>query len=166
MITRENIESIIETLKTEGLKVTFSDVAYLALCDVFAEKTLAKEIIYGDSKMTSAKVLDMLAPQLKPFGIGAAENISKDENREALIKLLKEIDESDMEAKDAIKLKADIRLKLQTKFEIEEGEKQKRIIVVPQKHDTVCKYTHRECSAMPSKEACMKYYNLVDNNNE
>lgn len=166
MITRENIESIIETLKTDGMTVSEKDVAYLALCDIFVEKSLVGYIIYGDVTPKNKKVLDILASQLKPFGIGAAENISKDENREALIKLLKEIDESDMEAKDAIKLKADIRLKLQTKFEIEEGEKQKRIIVVPHKHDTVCKYTHRECSAMPSKEACMKYYNLVDNNNE
>ena len=64
--------------------------------------------------------------------------------------------------KDAIKIEADIRVKLNDKFNIEEEEGQKRIIVVPQKHDIICKFTNRECSAMPSKEACMKYYNLID----
>ena len=170
MITRENIESIIKTLKTEGLKVTFSDVAYLVLCDIFAEKTLAKEIIYGDSRMTSAKVLEMLAPQLKPFGIGIASSLTMEMNKESLVRRLAEIEEAKNEGtidlKDAFKLELDYRTKLQDKFAVEEGEKQKRIIVVPQKHDAVCKYTHRECSAMPSKEAVMKYYNLVDNNNE
>ena len=164
MLGRSNIESIRETLKTEGIKITEREIAYIALCDVIADKSLIREILYADDKMPTTRVFEALAPQVKPFGIGAAENISKDENREALIKLLKEIDEIGMEAKDAIKLKADIRLKLQTKFEIEEGEKQKRLIVVPQKHDTICKYTNRECSAMPSKEACMKYYNLKDSN--
>ena len=55
-----------------------------------------------------------------------------------------------------------IRFRLQDKFELERSDKERRIIVVPAKHHHVCKYTHRECSNMPPKEVCMKYYNLVE----
>ena len=62
----------------------------------------------------------------------------------------------------ASKVVLDARVKLNDKFNIEEAEGQKRIIIVPQKHDIICKWTQRGCSSMPSKEACMKYYKLID----
>ena len=92
-------------------------------------------------------------------------------NREALLKEISEMKQIADDAKasgdsdtfiKASKVVLDARVKLNDKFNIEEEEGQKRIIVVPQKHDIICKWTSRECSAMPSKEACMKYYNLID----
>ena len=162
MIGSEDIKSVIGSLKNDGHTVTIADIAFLALSDTLADKDAIRSLIYTNKKSAGAKAMDALADILKPYGIGDKENITKDENREELIKLLKDIDNSGMDAKDAIKLKADIRLKLQTKFEIEDSEKQRRIIVVPKKHDLICKFTNRECSAMPSKEACMTYYTLVE----
>lgn len=166
MIGYNNIKDIINSLKTEGIEAKIRDVAYLAMCDTFVDKSLAEKVAYQEDSKPSNKVLSVLAEKLKPFGIGAVTTISKDENREELLKLLQKIQDAErdgtIDPKDAIKIEADIRVKLNDKFNIEEEEGQKRIIVVPQKHDMICKWTSRECSAMPSKEACMKYYNLID----
>ncbi|WP_288861327.1 hypothetical protein [uncultured Bacteroides sp.] len=166
MISYNDIKDILNSLKTEGIEARVRDVAYLVMCDSFVDKALAAKVAYQEDEKPSNKVLSMLAEKLKPFGIGAVTTISKDENREELLKLLQRVQDAEREGtidpKDAIKIEADIRVKLNDKFNIEEEEGQKRIIVVPQKHDIICKWTSRECSAMPSKEACMKYYNLID----
>lgn len=166
MISYNDIKDIINSLKTEGIEARVRDVAYLVMCDSFVDKGLAAKVAYQEDEKPSNKVLSMLAEKLKPFGIGAVTTISKDENREELLKLLQRVQDAEREGtidpKDAIKIEADIRVKLNDKFNIEEEEGQRRIIVVPQKHDIICKHTNRECSAMPSKEACMKYYNLID----
>lgn len=166
MISYNDIKDIINSLKTEGIEARVRDVAYLVMCDSFVDKGLAAKVAYQEEDKPSNKVLSMLAEKLKPFGIGAVTTISKDENREELLKLLQRVQDAEREGtidpKDAIKIEADIRVKLNDKFNIEEEEGQRRIIVVPQKHDIICKWTSRECSAMPSKEACMKYYNLID----
>lgn len=166
MISYNDIKDIINSLKTEGIEARVRDVAYLVMCDSFVDKGLAAKVAYQEDEKPSNKVLSTLAERLKPFGIGAVTTISKDENREELLKLLQRVQDAEHEGtidpKDAIKIEADIRVKLNDKFNIEEEEGQRRIIVVPQKHDIICKWTSRECSAMPSKEACMKYYNLID----
>lgn len=166
MISYNDIKDIINSLKTEGIEARVRDVAYLVMCDSFVDKGLAAKVAYQEDDKPSNKVLSTLAEKLKPFGIGAVTTISKDENREELLKLLQRVQDAEREGaidpKDAIKIEADIRVKLNDKFNIEEEEGQRRIIVVPQKHDIICKHTNRECSAMPSKEACMKYYNLID----
>lgn len=166
MISYNDIKDIINSLKTEGIEARVRDVAYLVMCDSFVDKGLAAKVAYQEDEKPSNKVLSTLAEKLKPFGIGAVTTISKDENREELLKLLQRVQDAEREGtidpKDAIKIEADIRVKLNDKFNIEEEEGQRRIIVVPQKHDIICKWTSRECSAMPSKEACMKYYNLID----
>ncbi|MDE5986853.1 MAG: hypothetical protein K2H16_06175, partial [Prevotella sp.] len=55
-----------------------------------------------------------------------------------------------------------IRFRLQDKFELEMSNKEKRYILLPPKHLFICPHTNRECSNMPPKEVCMKYYNLVE----
>lgn len=170
MIGTNDIKDIINSLKTEGIEIRVRDVAYLVMCDSLTDKALAAKVAYQDDEKPSSKVLSVLADKLKPFGIGAFTTISKDENREELLKEIAAMKEIADNAKDgdpdtymkASKIVIDARVKLNDKFNIEEEEGQRRIIVVPQKHDIICKWTSRECSAMPSKEACMKYYNLID----
>lgn len=171
MIGTNDIKDIINSLKTEGVEAKVRDVAYLAMCDTFIDKSLAEKVAYQDDSKPSSKVLSALAEKLKPFGIGAVTTISKDENREELLKEIAEMKQIADDAKasgdsdtfiKASKVVLDARVKLNDKFNIEEEEGQKRIIVVPQKHDIICKFTNRECSAMPSKETCMKYYKLIN----
>lgn len=93
-------------------------------------------------------------------------SITREENRQGFIELLGKIDDGLAQGrisfKDAMALEKDIRARLNDKFDMQKSDKERRIIVVPQKHLFICKYTNRECSNMPPKEVCMKYYNLVE----
>lgn len=92
--------------------------------------------------------------------------ITREENRQGFIELLAKIDDGLAQGrisfKDAMALEKDIRARLNDKFDMQKSDKERRIIVVPQKHLFICSYTNRECSNMPPKEVCMKYYNLVE----
>jgi intein/homing endonuclease len=171
MIKKKDIKDI---LAKAGNMFTEEDIAFLILADSFAKEDLDApyEMAYKRPRRIDMEkhqeLMRPLAEVLLSFGIGQPiDGISKAENKADLIKLLKEVqiakERKEIEVKDALKIEADIRVKLNDKFDMEEEEGQKRIIVVPQKHDLLCPHTHRECTYMPTKEACMKHYNLKEN---
>ena len=92
--------------------------------------------------------------------------ITREENRQGFIDLLAKIENGlasgQISFKDAMALEKDIRARLNDKFDMQKSDKERRIIVVPAKHLFICPHTNRECSNMPPKEVCMKYYNLVE----
>ena len=92
--------------------------------------------------------------------------ITREENRQGFIDLLAKIEDglvnNRISFKDAMALEKDIRARLNDKFDMQKSDKERRIIVVPAKHLFICPHTNRECSNMPPKEVCMKYYNLVE----
>lgn len=94
------------------------------------------------------------------------ESYNKEENKAALLAQIEEIEEAYKQGNISFKDKSAqiyaIRFRLQDKFELQRSDKEKRIIVVPAKHLFICPHTNRECSNMPPKEVCMKYYNLVE----
>ena len=111
--------------------------------------------------------------EVTPYPIGERQRpdqegveYTKEENRAALLRQIDAIEEAYREKKISFKDKSAqisaIRFRLQDKFDMARSGDERRIIVVPQKHDFICPHTNRECSAMPSKEACMKYYNLKE----
>lgn len=162
-------------IRKDFTDVTERDIAFLILCDEIEDKGLCFNLAYGinspnvSSHYTSEKI-NRLRELLEPYGIGTNNNsITKDENMASMLRLLQKIkqqfNEGLIDAKDALKMESDIRVKLQDKFNMGDGKEQKRIIVVPQKHDLICPHSQRECTYMPSKEACMAYYKLIDDNN-
>jgi hypothetical protein len=173
MIKEGDINNIVDSLKSECPDISEKDIAFLSLSDVM-DKDVALRIIYGNRKRSypDDRKLKILSHALIPFGIGviSESGISREQNKAELIKLLKRIEDADasgtIDAKDALKMEADIRVKLNDKFDMEEERGSKRIIVVPQKHDIVCPHTNRECTFMPTKSACMKYYGLTDNSGD
>ena len=172
MIKKDDIKVILKSTRQDWATVSEKDIAFAVLC-AFADKATAYKMAYGktsadaETHYRSAGVQKLLAV-LEPFGIGSVneELITREQNKTELIRLLKEIktlaESKKIDAKDAVKMEADIRVKLNDKFEMEESQSQKRIIIVPQKHDMICPHTNRECTSMPTKEACMKYYGLKD----
>ena len=94
------------------------------------------------------------------------DTYTKEENKAALLAQIEEIEAAYLQGQITFKDKSAqisaIRFRLQDKFELEKSDKEKRIIVVPAKHLFICPHTNRECSNMPPKEVCMKYYNLVE----
>lgn len=176
MLSKENIQDALTSARGTFPDTYEKDIAFLVLCDGLADKSLAHRCIYEHNHkpdevadfLASPKMRN-LADVLKPFGVGSKDNltVTSEENMNAMAKMLKQIDSlqenSSVPDPDLIKLAADIRFKMQAKFDLQQdANEQKHIIIVPQKHDLICKYTQRECSAMPSKEACMEYWNLKE----
>lgn len=182
MITNANIEEIIKKVKDElNQQVTLRDVMFILNQGMFEDRKTAYKASFGE--VISDNDLDVyiyseriqsLIDLLKPFmgsysddGVVSEDDITFEENKQGLIKLLKKTEEAVekklMDTKDALKLQTDIRVKLNDKFDTSESNDNKHIIVVPSKHDMICPHTNYECTFMPTKEACMKYYNIKDN---
>lgn len=164
---------VLETVRADWEKADEKDVAFAILCDAFEDKTLAYRIAYRKTDKEADKFYQTprfkkLLEVLEPFGIGNVNSnaITREENKNELLKMLDKIQEAvahhEIETKDALKMQTDIRVKLNDKFEMEESQKQKRIIVVPSKHDIVCPMTRRECNFWPTRKACVKHFGLID----
>lgn len=173
MLKRENIRMILETVRTDWEKCNEKDVAFAILCDSLEDKTLAYRLAYRRSDKNAEDFYNTprfkrLLDTLEPFGIGNIDSnaVTKEENKNELLKMLDKIqqavDRGDLETKDALKMQTDIRVKLNDKFEMEESQRQRRIIVVPSKHDVVCPHTQRECSYWPTRKACVRHFGFID----
>lgn len=172
MITKDDIKTILRAVKDKWPKATKRDIAFALLCDTVADRKEAYNLVFGaeplegmDAYLESEGMHEMFS-LLKTFGIGVTDEslISREENKAELIKMIPRITEAakrgEIDNGYALKLEADLRVKLNDKFDMEASERERRIIIVPQKHDYICPHTGRECSSMPSKEACMEYYKL------
>lgn len=176
MIKTDDIKIVLETMRSEWPDITAKDIVFAVLCDSFEDKDFAFRVAYekkGDGKgQCDKKEFKSLLSTLEPFGVGMVSSsaITKEQNKQDLVKLLGRVqslgNDGELELKDALKLEGDLRVKLNDKFEMEESQKQKRIIVVPSKHDIICPNTNRECNFWPTKSACIKHYNLKEDNNE
>ncbi len=173
MIRKSDIKDILGSIRQDYPDATEKDIAFAVLCDTYSDKTTAYRLAYGRLYEKAADFygggkIQKLLSILSPFGVGpvSEDSITSEENKAALIRQLRDIESlrksGGIDVDKAIKLASDIRFKLQDKFEMEESQKQKRIIIVPQKHDIICPHTNRECTYMPDKAACMKYYNLKE----
>ena len=182
MITNANIDEIIKKVKDElNKQVTLRDVMFIINESLFEDRKTAYKASFGEVISDNdldvyiyseriQKLIELLAPFTKSNsdnGVVSEDDITFEENKQGLIKLLNQITKAKadgiMDTKDAFKLETDIRVKLNDKFDTAESTENKHIIVVPSKHDTICPHTNYECTFMPTKEACMKYYNLKDN---
>ena len=173
MLKKENIKMVLDTVRLDWDKASEKDIAFAILCDAIEDKTLAYRLAYRKSDKDAVAFyetprLKKLLNTLEPFGIGNIDSnaVTKEENKNELLKMLDKIqqavDRGDLEMKDTLKMQTDIRVKLNDKFEMEESQKQKRIIVVPSKHDIVCPITRRECNFWPTRKACVQHFGLID----
>ncbi len=173
MIQVDEFKKITNSLKKDWPKLTEKDIVFTILCDTIADKPLAYLLAKGETNAQAddyynSEPISAILKALAPYGVGVVneDSITKEQNKAELIQLLDKIkvlaDSKKLPLKDAVKMEADIRVKLNDKFEMDLSNKQKRIIVVPQKHDIICPNTNRECDYWPTKAACMKHYKLKD----
>ena len=91
--------------------------------------------------------------------------ITFEENKKEMERLLEKtqvaMEAGVIEPKDALKIMADIRVKLNDKFKVE-SKKQDRMIVVERKFDYICPKYHVECNQL-DKDFAMKKWNLIEN---
>lgn len=175
-LTEQDIETIRKELQEDWQPLGVRDIALAILLETIEDPRMA---VAGATSPRKAALDASAAPEMAhlrevlrrvmhlqagPSEVPNVDTISKEENRSELIKMIsvieRDMDEGAIERKDGLRLIADIRVKLNDKFEIEETDSQRRLIVVPQKRNLICAHTQRECTFWPTKEACMQHYKL------
>lgn len=186
MIKNEDLNKIVEDCRIEGINVTVRDISFSLLCRFFEDKKVAYKIAFGILGVISdmdfeayekSKEIAFLnnymdsnyqsQPKKKKGKNG--EDISFDENKAEIIKLLQETKDKEakgeLDAKQSLDLQTKLRIALNDKFQVN-NEVKDQIVQVSQKYDAVCPYCSHEVASRPmSKEEAMKMYNLIENNN-
>ena len=176
-ITEDDISKIRQAVVDVFPALGVREVAFAVLLDAFDDAQMAADAIFPNKGVSGRDTVlrDDITRLRRAVRQAASQDgkpavlektISKEENRAELIRMIevikRDMDNGDIERKDGLKMIADIRVKLNDKFEIEEQHTQRRLIVVPQKRDIICAHTQRECTYWPTKEACMQHYNLTE----
>ena len=173
MISKAKLKKIIDEAEKKGHKLKVRDVAYAYLCTHFDDTTIAYKVVYGedvldtaafDAKPEIAYIKDQIKYSTMTDASESADKMSFDENKKEMIKLIKKthdaMDEGLMEAKDGLKIIADIRVKLNDKFNVSDKSKS-GIVIVESKYNSVCERCGAELH-IPTREELMAKYNLVE----
>lgn len=170
-MTNEELKDIIEYFKKQGKQIRVRDIAFALLCKVFENDVTAYQCLFGNegyeayvAALERKEIEDYLKLQGHLRLQTMSDNeLSWEENKREMAALLKKtqeaLDNGLIEAKDGLKIMADIRVKLNDKFNIQE-EQQERVIQVLRKFNEVC-----ECGReiyKPTKEELMEEYDLVE----
>lgn len=189
MITITDINKVIKSADAVGFKITVKDISYILLSMQYEDKRVAYKSIfpkdipdseieeynssekikflktYVESNFANKSEKKETTKSKKPVNISSiSEDITFEENKAALIDLLRIIEDKmkigDIPYKDGIKMQADIRTKLNDKFEVEKTDGA-QYIIVETKYNAICEYCRHEIY-IPTKEDLMKKYNLIE----
>lgn len=171
----EQIKKTIEHFKEYGETIRVRDIAYTLLSKMFADSKTAYQCLFG-TEGYDEYADDEMRSKLEQYlsDAGYIRSVSTDddsgeitfeENKKEMERLLaktqKAMEDGLVDPKDALKIMADIRVKLNDKFKVE-SKKQDRMIVVERKFDFVCPHTRHECYQL-DKDFAMKKWNLIEN---
>lgn len=174
MVDNEQIKNIIKHFEDEdGVNVRVRDIAYTLLSKMFADGKTAYQCLFGADgyeEYAADGMRDKLVQYMTDAGYirsfstdDGTGGISFEENRREMERLLAQtqqaLDNGLIEAKDGLKIMADIRVKLTDKFKVE-SQKKDRMIVVEKKFSGICEYCHHEIY-VPSEEELMEKYGLI-----
>lgn len=170
VLSNEKINELIELGAKEGKPVRVRDISYVLLSSCYEDKEVAYKSLFGASsdgfeEYKSSDVVKFLESKInkKEGKNGKGEDITFEENKAEIIKLIKEtqdaLEKGTIEPKDALKIQADLRVKLNDKFSVNETV-QEQLVIVNCKYNSVC-----ECGRelyIPTKEDLMREYNLIE----
>jgi hypothetical protein len=174
-MNNEQIKGTIEHFKESGETIRVRDIAYTLLSKMFADSKTAYQCLFGtegyddyaDDEMRS-KLEQYLSDEGYIRSVSTDDDsgeITFEENKKEMERLLAKtqqaMDDGLVDPKDALKIMADIRVKLNDKFKVE-SKKQDRMIVVERKFDFVCPMTRKECYQL-DKDFAIKKWNLIEN---
>jgi hypothetical protein len=175
MVDNEQIKDIIKHFENEdGANVRVRDIAFTLLSKMFADNNIAYQCLFG-SDGYEAYIADDMRAELEAYmtDMGYIRNMNADsdtggisfeENRREMERLLAQtqqaLDNGLIEAKDGLKIMADIRVKLTDKFKVE-SQKRDRMIIVEKKFSGICEYCHHEIY-VPTIEELKEKYNLIE----
>lgn len=187
MITNEQIRQTITDCTKAGHAIGMRDVSYVLLCKHYEDRSTAYRILFGldadynpDYASTYDQTGDMnylrdyielnlsdeTQKKKKRRRTIEEDDISFEENKAEIIRLIKQTQEElaagNIEAKDALKIQADLRVKLNDKFSVTEDNRE-QVVIVNQKYDSICSRCGVEIARRPiTKEEAMEMYDLVE----
>ena len=180
-ISVEDIKKIIEDASKKGFKIGVRDIAFVVLLDAFENEDIAYKCLFGSESGFMQEYASVYArtgavEYIKDYidilstNNGSrskkqdVDDITFDENKSYMIKLKKDTEEAmangEIEKKDALKILADISVKLNDKFNVKDANEDRQVVIVQNKFNAIC-----ECGReiyVPTKEELMKKYNLVE----
>ena len=180
-ISVEDIKKIIEDASKKGFKIGVRDIAFVVLLDAFENEDIAYKCLFGSESGFMQEYASVYArtgavEYIKDYidilstNNGSrskkqdVDDITFDENKSYMIKLKKDTEEAmangEIEKKDALKILADISVKLNDKFNVKDANEDRQVVIVQNKFNAIC-----ECGReiyVPTKEEMMKKYNLVE----
>ena len=179
-ISIEDIKKIIEDASKKGFKIGVRDIAFVVLLDAFENEDIAYKCLFGSESGFMQEYASVYArtgavEYIKDYidilstNNGSrskkqdVDDITFDENKSYMIKLKKDTEEAmangEIEKKDALKILADISVKLNDKFNVKDANEDRQVVIVQNKFNAIC-----ECGReiyVPTKEEMMKKSNLV-----
>ena len=153
----EEINKIIKDCQNAGHLLRMPDIGYVCLLQLIKDRNIVYAILHGkgftkpeiSSYDNSGKISFLkkymktnffITKQEKEFN-RAYGDITFEENKEALIKLLDDIRQmayaGEIDKKDAVKLETDRRTKLNDKFAVSEKQDEQRVVVM-KKYNDIC----------------------------
>lgn len=170
-MNKEKISEIILICRENGYEVRVRDIAFILLCTHFDDENVAYGSLFGEADAltveaySNSRHIVFLRNYLKENFFGS-DNITFEENKAYMLKLKKDTEyamaHNEIEKKDALKILADISVKLNDKFGAKEDIKD-QIVVVNCKYNSICEGCGREIY-IPTKDELIKKYNLIDSN--
>ena len=176
----EKVGEILTRASENGLNLKVRDISYILLTRYFEDKSYAYRVCFGadvdysekaieeHEKTEGYKFLKTILNEVREGGFAShyAEDITFEENKAYMLKLKKDTEEAmdrgELEAKDGLKILADLSVKLNDKFSVQ-AEVKDQMVFVNAKYNDVCEYCQHEVSRRPmTKEEAMKEYNLVE----
>lgn len=170
----EQIKKTIEHFKEICYTIRVRDIAYTLLSKMFADNKTAYQCLFGTEgydDYSDDEMRDKLEQYLSDEGYiksistdADTGGITFEQNRREMEILLEKtqqaMEDGLVDPKDALKIMADIRVKLNDKFKVE-SKQQDRMIVVERKFDYICPKNHVECYQL-DKEFAMSKWNLIE----
>lgn len=174
MITKDDCVNIMEKAKKDGHVVRIRDIAFCVLMHnmgdegmcyaaVFGVGDAAEALSYANSSAIKYLYSRIAEDYLEPRSSDNGGSLTFEQNRDAMIKMIDDLEEAYKNKKIAYKDYSDrvskLRIALNDKFSINEKVVDNRVIV-ESKFNAICK-CGREIY-IPTKQELMKKYNLVE----
>lgn len=184
-MTIEEVDKLIQEAKAQGYFAARSDIAFTLLRGMVGTeaaayivfKTMPKDLpkyANGSKVKFMRKKLDGIISKNTSIEANtdkgktkkSLSSYTKEENQRLMLAEIENINEKERRGEYDTEKAAITRIKIYSElnknFDMEKSEDERRIIIVPQKHDMVCPHTHRECTFRPTKEECLEHYHLKE----
>lgn len=173
MINADKIREIIDVGNAFGHQIIVRDISYVLLCRMYEERDIAYKTLFPEQsddfeKYAGQKKIKWLQDYMTQTIFNDDDSIiTFDDNKKAMIELIertqKSLENHEIDPDKALKIEADLRVKLNDKFKIQNEIKEK-VVIVEKKYNMICKHGF-ECY-LPTKEELMEMYDLVERNKQ